>query len=324
MLTRDWLISRARIGLFFIFFSVFITSCSFISNRILTKPVVKIAHFQLSAQDFSKELAEKLKDFDALSAKDPKIVDYFKHQIINDFLVSCLVDLWLSENKLSPSPDEVATEVAALIALYPSDAEFRELLSESGQSYSEWVFKAEQSLKKKKLLLHLGKDSVKPTENEILSFYNNNRLKYEQGEAALLSHILVDDLNQADVVKKLLGRQNFSQVAKNYSKSYNEESKDSYGWVERAYAGNLERAFKVRVGDVFGPIEFSGGVHIFKLVERRPHKIKTLAEVRPQVLSEINSLRESAKFSAWLDVQIKKYPIKKNSSVLDSIHIETR
>src|SRR3989344_3775295 len=102
MLTRAWLNKFFNKKILFCFLSFLIlSSCDFISNKILTKPIVQVNGRQLTAQEFSKELAIKLKDLDALSAKDPKILSIFKEQIINDFIISSFIDLWFKENSLS-------------------------------------------------------------------------------------------------------------------------------------------------------------------------------------------------------------------------------
>lgn len=323
MLILNWLSSafgRATVFVLLLFFS----SCNFISNKILTKPVVRIEQYQLTTQDFSKQLAHKLKDLDALSAKDPRIVDFYKNQVVNDFVVSSFINLWFEEKKLSLSKDEVARAINSVVASYPSSSEFREVLSESDISYASWVEKIKVDLKKKKLMSFLLKGLAQPKEDELQEFYNNNRIKYEQVEAILLSHIHVNDLNQADVVKNLARKQNFTALAKKYSKSYNAESKDVYGWVEKSFSPEFEKAFKRRVGEVFGPVTLSDGIHMFKVVQKRPNKVLSFSEVKPLISSEILSLRETARFTAWLDEQIKKYKVKKNLGIIDSVRVETR
>lgn len=301
-----------------------LSGCDFISNKILTKPIVKVAGTQLSAQEFSQELAYRLKNLDALSAKDPKILSVFKNQIINDFIVSTFVDMWFEENKLSLSKEEIDREVKSFIAVYPSDSAFREALAESEMSYAQWVKRVETGLKKKKLFAKLNETVAPITEDELLSYYNNHRMQYEQPESVLLAHIMVSDENQAEIVKKLLRKQSFTEVAQKYSSAYTKESEDIYGWVEKDSAPELQKAFKYPTGEVFGPLTMSDGIHIFKLIQRRSSKVRSYEDSRREVQAEVMALRETAKFTAWLDEQIKRYPIKKNLSMLDSIRIETQ
>jgi parvulin-like peptidyl-prolyl isomerase len=324
MLTQTWSTRGFHKSLLLCFFLLLLSSCDFISNKILNKPVVQVDSFQLSAQDFSKQLALRLKDLDALAAKDPKIISLYKQQIINDFIVSSFVDLSFKEQALSLSHAEVSREIRSIVSTYPSDAAFREALSATGLSYTQWVAKIEGRLKKKKVVAKITKGAAKPSEEELQSFYNSNKLKFEQPESILLSHIQVSDESQAEIIKKLIRKNNFTEVAKKYSSAYTLEAKDTYGWVEKGSSPDLEKAFKSGVGSTVGPITMSDGIHIFKIIEKKSFKIKSYSDVAPQVLSEVLSLRETAKFAAWLDVQIKRYKVKKNLSMIDSIRVETQ
>lgn len=301
-----------------------LTSCDYFSKRILTKPVVQVEGLKLTAKDFSLKLASQLKDLDALSAKDPKILSVYKDQLINEFVVSSMIELWFAENKLQLSQSDIDKEITSVTASYPSDSAFRESLSDSGQSFVEWSEKIQNQLKKRMLFEALRKNAPAIAEPELLSFYNSNKARYEQKEMVMLAHILVGEENQAEIVLKLLKKQKFSEVAQKYSSAFKAETGDAYGWIERGFSPDLEKAFKLRTGDVFGPVKSQDGIHIFKVNDKKPFKIRTFAETRSEVLAEVTSLREKALFAAWLDVQFKRYKIKKNKTVIDSIKVETQ
>jgi peptidyl-prolyl cis-trans isomerase C len=302
----------------------FLSSCDFFSRRILVKPVVQVESIKFTAKDFSSELALRMKDFDALSAKDPKILTVQKDQIVNDFIVFSLIDLWFLENKMSVTKEELESEIKKISAVWLNDSSFRGALSYAGITFAAWSKKTESALKKTKLINHLIKSSPPIGEVELKSYYNNNRSRYEQKEAIFLSHILVSDENQANIILKLLKKQKFSDVSKEYSSAYRKETTDAFGWVEKGYMIELDRGFKMRLGDLIGPIKMDDGLHIFKIIEKKPYKIKTYLEAKNEVLADVLSLREKALFAAWLDVQFKRYKIKKNKAVLDSIKVETQ
>jgi parvulin-like peptidyl-prolyl isomerase len=325
MLTRAWLNSpNSKKILLLIILPTLLSSCDFFSKKILAKPVVQVGTVELSAQQFSQSLAERLKPLDALSAKHPKNLTFFKEQIVNDFIVSTLVDLWLSEKKISVEQAELDAAIKTVVASYPSDFAFRESLSEADLCFPEWEKQIEVGVKKKRLLKELEKEANAITESELYAFYDSHRSQYEQRESVLLSHILVEDENQAEIVKKLLKQQKFSDVAKTYSAAYTAQSEDLYGSIEREFSLGLEKAFKLPVGAVFGPIKMSDGYHIFKINQKRPYKQKAFSEVRKEVENEVAALRETSKFTSWLDVQLKRYKIKKNLNMLDSIKVETQ
>lgn len=325
MLTAVWSINTFFRHFFLALFAVLsLTSCDYLSRRILTKPVVQVENRRLTTQEFSQELANRLKDFDALSAKDPKILEVHRNQIINDFIISTVIDLWCIENKVVVSKEELEAEIKKVSSAYPNDSSFREALNEAGISFAEWSKKFEQTLQKKHLLAQLRKNTPQPTEQELNSYYLNNRQRFEQKESVFLSHIQVADENQAEIVMKLLRKQKFNEVAQEYSSAYRKETGDVYGWIEKGYLTELDKAFKMRVGEVFGPVKMVEGMHIFKITEKRPLKVKSFAEAKSEATADVLALREQALFSSWLEEQFKRYSIKKNKAVLESIKVETQ
>jgi parvulin-like peptidyl-prolyl isomerase len=279
---------------------------------------------KLSAKDFSTELAARLKDFDALAAKDPRILSVQKDQVVNDFVIFAVIDLWFEENKIAVTKEELDAEIKKTTGSYPNDSSFREALGDAGTTFASWAKKTESSLKKRKLLDILKKNAPPVTDAELQNYYNSNKNRYEQKEVISLAHILVADENQAEIVLKLLKKQKFSDVAKEYSSAYRPDSQDNFGWIEKGYMLELDRGFKMAPGQTLGPVKMADGIHIFKLLEHKPYKIKSYAEAKNEVVADVASLREKALFASWLDTQFKRYSIKKNKAVLDSIKVETQ
>ncbi len=309
---------------FFVFTIVTLPGCDYFSNRILSQTVVSVGEHKLTTQDLSKALAAKLKNLDALSAKDPQVIRRFKDKIVSDFVVESLMLLWFKEKKLVISSNDVDALLKNLIGNYPDDASFREALSEEGITYAQWEKKIETSLKRKVIFDQLIKDSAPPSEIELESHYQSNKTRYQLHEAVLLSHILVADENQAEIVKKLSKSQKFPDLVKKFSMSTDAKFGGQFGWVDRDSQTDFERAFKARIGEILPPIKLSDGYHIFKVDQKRSQRIRQYPEVKDQVRSEVLALRETARFSAWLDEQIKRYKVYKNSVILDSIYVETR
>lgn len=312
----SWLVLASSLTIF--------SSCDYFSKRILAKPVVQVENLKYTAKDFSLALANRLKDLDALSAKDPKILGVYKEQLVNEFVVSSVIDLWFGEAKLALSQADIDKEIKAVASSYPTDSAFRESLSDSGQGFSEWTQKIEAQLKKKKLFETLRESASPITEPELQSYYASNKSRYEQKEMANLSHILVSDENQAEIILKLIKKQKFAEVAQKYSSAFRTETADTYGWIEKGFSPELDKAFRMRMGDTFGPITTPEGLHIFKVIEKKPFKVRSFTEARAEVTAEVTALREKALFASWLDVQFKRYKVKKNKTVIESIKVETQ
>ncbi len=333
MLTQNWLNKLARIiqllkslalAGFFVFMLALLAGCDYFSNRILTQTVVSVNQHKLTTQDFSKALASKLKTLDALSAKDPQVINKFKEKIVSDFVVESLMLLWFEEKKLVLTKKDIDVELKRLIGDYPDDASFRESLSEEGITYAQWEKKLETSLKRKIIFEQLIKDSSPPSDIELESYYQNNKIRYQLKEAVQLTHVLVADENQAEIVKKLSKSQKFPDLIKKFSMSSDANFGGQFGWVDRDSQPEFDRAFKARVGEILPPLKLSDGYHVFRVEQKRSQRMRAYGEVADQVKSEVLALRETARFSAWLDEQIKRYKVYKNAVILDSIYVETR
>ena len=327
MLIQNWLNKKSQLlrNCFFIFLFFFVTGCDFFSNQVLSQVVVSVGSYKLTTQDLSKSLATRLKSLDALSAKDPKVTSQFKDKIVSDFIVESLLLLWFEEKKLSLTQAEIDAEIKKLIGGYPDDASFRESLSEEGITFAHWKNKIEIGLKRKKIFEMLTSQMPAPTDSELESFFQSNKMRFMVKDAVSVSHIVVADENQAEIVLKLTKKQTFAELIKKFSMASDVSSGGVYGWIEReSMPEEFDRIFKARVGEIIGPYKLSDGYHIFKVDQRRTARARLFTESKEQVRSEVLALRETARFSAWLDEQIKRYKVYKNSVVLDAIYVETR
>jgi parvulin-like peptidyl-prolyl isomerase len=327
MLTQNWLIKKTqllRVSFFALSF-FFLTSCDFFSNQLLGQIVVSVGNYKLTTQDVSKSLANRLKNLDALSAKDPKVLSQFKEKIVADFIVESFLLLWFEEKKMTLTSQELDAEMKRLISGYPDDASFREALSEEGITYLQWKAKVEVGLKRKKIFEMLNSQMPPPTDSELESYFQANKLRFMMKDAVLVSHIVVADENQAEIVQKMAKKEKFTDLIKKFSMASDVAFGGTYGWIEReSMPDDFDRIYKTRIGEIIGPYKLSDGYHIFKIDQKRAARPRVFAEVKDQVRSEVLALRETARFSAWLDEQIKRYKVYKNVVVLDAIYVETR
>lgn len=327
MLTQNWSSKKFQLlrFSFFVLSFFFIAGCDLFSNQLLSQVVVSVGNYKMTTRDLSKALASRLKNLDALSAKDPKVISQFKEKIISDFIVESFLLLWFEEQNLKLSSQEIEAETKKLIGGYPDDASFREALSEEGVTFLQWRGKIETGLKRKKIFELLTSQMPAPTESELESYYQNNKMRFMLKDGVSVSHIVVADENQAEIVMKLTKKQSFLELIKKFSMASDVAFNGVYGWIERESMPNeFDRIYKARIGEIVGPYKLSDGFHIFKIEQKRTARARLFAECKEQVRSEVLALRETARFSSWLDEQIKRYKVYKNVVIIDSIYVETR
>ncbi|MES2802426.1 MAG: peptidylprolyl isomerase [Bdellovibrionota bacterium] len=278
----------------------------------------------MTLSQFSMALANRLKELDPLSAKDPSVLKTFKTKVTTDFLVDALIEQWFTDKKLNIDGKILEAELVKTISQFPTDKDFRDELASQNKSYQDWRKAVEIGLKRKILFTELRKEMANPTVEELQAHYQNNKLKYFQNESVLTESILLQDENQVDVVKKLYRKSTLESLFKEYSLDRATPEALKYGWVERTPGSPLEPLFISKKSELIGPIQLAEGYRLFKVTQRKQSFQRTFDDTRPQILAEVVSLRESARFSAWLDEQIKRYKILRNNAAIDALVVETR
>lgn len=331
MLTRDLLsnfkklfkvcLSPVLAGLF----AFGLLSCDYLRSRYHSKTLLQVENSSLNVKEFSDLLARRLRDLDALSAKDPAIIKTFKNKIVTDYIIDQVIGLWAKENKLDLSSKDVDERIKKIVSSYPSDLAFREYLADQEISYSRWKLSIAIDLQREYLFRKLREKISKPAEDELISYYNNNKPKYFQNESVQAQSILVADENQADIIKKLYRKNpRFDLLVKKYSLEKIDDLSTKPIWIDRIPDSDLDILFTNRKNELIGPIQLSEGYRLFRVLLRRQSHQKKYEEVQSQVLAEVMALRESAAFSSWLEEQIKRYKIYKNTQGIDALTVETR
>lgn len=335
MLTQDLLNKFIKVLLVFLspviagffVFSLFLglTSCDYLRSRYHSKTLLRVEDSSINVKEFSDLLAKRLRDLDALSAKDPAIIKTFKNKIVTDYVIDHVILLWAVEDKFDLSSIEIDERIKKVVGSYPNDLAFREFLADNEISYNSWKKSIIVDLKRERLFKKLRDKIPKPADEELLSYYNNNKPKYFQNESVQAQSILVADENQADVIKKLYRKNpNFNSLVKKYSLEKIDDLSVKPIWIDRIPDSDLDILFTNKKTELIGPIRLSEGYRLFKVLLRRQSHQKKYEEVQDQILSEVMALRESAAFSSWLEEQIKRYKIYKNTQGIDALTVETR
>lgn len=334
MLTLSWLNnlklnlplrkSPAKLAGFFVCITLAFSGCDLFSFSTKSKVVLQVENRTMTLSQFSMALANRLKELDPLSAKDPAVLKTFKTKVTTDFLVDALIEQWFDDQKLTLDAKTLEAELAKIISQFPSDKDFRDELASQNKSYQDWRKAVEIGLKRERLFSELRKEMAAPTDEELEAHYQANKLKYFQNESVQAESILLQDENQADVIKKLYRKRTLESLFKEYSLDRANPAAMKYGWIERASGSPLEPLFISKKAELIGPIQVAEGYRLFKVTQRKQSFQRTFNEVKPQIKAEVVALRESARFSAWLDEQIKRYKILRNTAAIDALVVETR
>ncbi len=289
-----------------------------------SKPVLVVNKAEMTAEEFGDQLAKRLKDLDALSAKDAQHVQRAKEAIIQEFIISSLVTQWAEIKKIQISSEEVDKEIDKIRATYPDDNAFRQGLANQGLSLSDWKKKMRYTLLEREVFKLLKKDKPPVSEQEIQNYYSENKEQFKRKELIYVRHILVDDESKANLMKAELKDKDFASLAKKYSIAPDAADGGAIGWIEKGSVDYFDPLFSQAIGAVSAPFTSPFGVHIAKVEKKQAAQTMPLESVRERILNSIEAKREQALYLAWLDGQIRSSNIKKDVGLIDAMKVSTR
>lgn len=217
---------------------------------------------------------------------------------------------------MSVTDEAVAAELDEIKGSYANDEAFAQDLERFGLTTDRLSREIRLSL----IIEQLSKQGVEVTDEEVATYFDENKESLGQPESVRVSHILVETEDEA---KALLAELNdgadFAEVAKG-------KSIDTASAVQGGSVGFIERdspitepfktaAFALAAGEISEPIESEFGWHLIKVDERleaeeatldssRDHIREILVQQKSRSVSEIVAeLRESA----TIDVQWSRY-----------------
>jgi peptidyl-prolyl cis-trans isomerase C len=313
--------SPAVSGLF-IFIPLFCLGCDLSTQKVSSKPVEQVNDHVLTSKQFAGQLSRRLRQFDALAAKDPNNIHRIKEELLRDFLVRSLTLDWARAQSITISDAALDAEVDKLRANYPDDLSFRRSLAEENLSLSEWREELRYSLIEKEVFKRLNQKIKAPTDDEIRRFYDENKDKYKKKERIYIRQIVVNEEAKADTLKQDLKTQDFASLAKKYSITPEGKTGGVVGWIEKGSVDYFDPLFTV--GSAVQTIKSPWGVHLIRVEKKAPANTAPLDEVRNQIIRTLRAQREQAEYVAWLDAQLRSSKVLKDYDLINAIKIDTK
>ena len=301
-----------------------LTSCFDNSAQIAKKPVVKVNENVLSVKEFSDKLIQELREFDALSAKDPEILRRVKEKIIADFVLRSMMLDFAKQNFLTVSDEELEREINHIRSSYPDDLSFREVLADNNKAFSDWRKDMRGSLIERKVFKKLNEKSLPSSEDELRNYYNNNKDLFKRSESIVLRQIVSDDMTKIESIKSELSKQPFDKLAKKYSVAPEAQSGGLVGEIEKGSVDIFDKAFSLSPGSVSSVLESSYGFHIFKVEKKSPPGYSSFENNKKILRQIVDGKKEQALFAKWLDAQIRASRVMRDRALVDAITVETR
>ncbi|NLS45044.1 MAG: foldase [Firmicutes bacterium] len=183
--------------------------------------------------------------------------------------------------------EDIEAEKNSLINQFGSVSGFENALKQYGMSMDDFAEQIRDSL----LLEGIATKDVVIEEEELKTYYDENKDKYIEPEQVKARHILVEDEDTAKAILKRLEKgEDFAEIAKEESTDSGTKNKGgNLGFFGRGVMDESfeEAAFSLSIGETGPPVKSQFGYHIIRVEDKRPERLPSFEEVRDDIVRQI-------------------------------------
>ena len=294
-------------------------------DNVSEKVVVKVKEHKMDAKDFADRLARRLKQFDALTAKDPGNLIRIKENVISDFIIDSIIKDFAAQNEIVVSNLEVEAEVSSLREKYPDDLSLRRILSQEGISLDEWSKLIKVQILKTKVFEKIKEEIKTPTNKEIKSYYDKNREEFNRKEAVKLRQIVLSKESDARRIKRELKRgKSFKDLAKRYSIAPEAQNHGETDWIEKGTLEVFDKAFRMRVGSRSDVLKSPYGYHIYKVLKKQKAGKLSFNNSKDKIRALLVAKKEKEVYTNWLEKQVRATRVFRDDKLIEAIQVQTK
>jgi len=306
-----------------------LSGCFSQEHAVLKKTVLTINGKDISTQQFAERLATKLKNFDALYAKDDANLDRAKEDTVQSFLIEFITLDYADKQGIKIDKSEVDSEVATLKAKYPDDFAFRRALADENLSIEQWRKDLATTLLQRKVqksVLSSGANQViAPSDLEIKAYFEANKTQFQQPARVRLRQVVLEKEDDASrIMDELTAGGNLEKLARKFSIAPESSQGGDTGWIEKGTLDVFDQAFKMPVGTRSKILKSPYGWHIFEVLKKEPEAHLSLAEATAKIRAHLLEVRSQAVYTSWLEAQVRKSTVQRNDALIRAIKVTTR
>lgn len=220
-----------------------------------------------------------------------------------------IVKLEVEKQKIKVSDEEIESQINEIKEYYGGEEAFNQAISYYGITLDDIKNDMRTNIEIKKLL----EPSITISEEDIASFFEQNKTMLDQKEQVHARHILVDTKEEADEVKSKLSKgEDFNKLAEEYSlDTANKSSGGDLGFFGRGEMVSEfeEVAFSLKPGDISEPVKTDFGYHIIKVEEKKEAKEATLEEHKEEIRSNLVDQKIPEAYQTWYQEKLSEYKV---------------
>ncbi|PAE34985.1 peptidylprolyl isomerase [Bacillus sp. 7884-1] len=213
------------------------------------------------------------------------------------------------KQKITISDEELNKEVDKLKESYGGEEDFEQVLASNNTT----VDVLKEDLKNYLTMRKLIEPQIKITDEELKTYFDENKDSLGEAEQVKASHILIEDESTAKEIKqKLADGADFAELAKEYSTD--EGSKENGGELGFFPRGTMvtefeDVAFSLPINEISEPVKSDYGYHIIKVEEKKEAKEANFDESKAAIKETLIDEKMESEYTTWLEGMKKDYDI---------------
>ncbi|MEH7482740.1 peptidylprolyl isomerase [Neobacillus drentensis] len=248
---------------------------------------------------------------EAISKDDlySEMVEQYGAATVDKIIGDKIVAAEAKKQKVNITNSILNKEVEKLKASYGGEEAFKQAL----ESNNTTLAFLKQDLKNYLTIKQLLEPQIEITEEEMKTYFDENKDSFAEAEQIKASHILVADEKMANEVKqKLNDGGDFAELAKNYSTD--DSTKDSGGDLGYFAKGTMvtefeDVAFGLAVDQVSKPVKTEYGYHIIKVEAKKKAKEANYNDSKEEIKETLVDQKIDSEYTTWLENKKKSYDI---------------
>jgi len=162
-------------------------------------------------------------------------------------------------------------------------------------------------------------DEVKISDEEVAKYYTENKNDFTEKEQVHLLNILVETEEEAqDILEQLKTGGDFGEIAREKSTGPSAAQGGDLGYLSKGtIIPEIEEViFALEIGTISEIINTEYGFHILKILDKKPEEVKTIEEVKEDIIQTLLPTKQKEAFENLLEELKSKVEIEINEEAL--------
>lgn len=240
-----------------------------------------------------------------------KLTHLYGEEALDSLITNKVIEMESEKEKVKVTGNEIDEELTKLQESYGGEEGFASALEQNNVSMEQVREDIEYYLLAEKMI----EPSIKITEEDMKTYFEENKESFDQKEQVKASHILVEDEAAAKKVKEELDNgKDFAELAKEYSTdTSNAAAGGDLGYFAKGeMAEEFEKAaFSLGIDEISEPVKTEFGYHIIKVSDKKAAKAAAYEDHKEDIKEQLFDEKIQTEYPNWLEEKKAEYKINK-------------